>query len=77
MFSFQNPLIGMGLPRKLTVPTTLLSILREGIALVTSQGTASVSFPFPSVWGIHSPIAGRLCSEEDSLFKAVYAARAE
>lgn len=33
--------------------------LREGIALVTSQGTASVSFPFPSVWGIHSSIAGR------------------
>ncbi|MFJ7306239.1 hypothetical protein [Peribacillus frigoritolerans] len=27
--------------------------------MVTSQGTASVSFPFPSVWGIHSSIAGR------------------
>ncbi|WHY55775.1 hypothetical protein [Peribacillus simplex] len=27
--------------------------------MVTSQGTASVSFPVPSVWGIHSSIAGR------------------
>ncbi|MDO7487546.1 hypothetical protein Q5O89_20605 [Peribacillus frigoritolerans] len=27
--------------------------------MVTSQGTASVSFPFLSVWGIHSSIAGR------------------
>ncbi|QOS90855.1 hypothetical protein [Peribacillus sp. JNUCC41] len=27
--------------------------------MVTSQGTSSVSFPFPTLWGIHASIAGR------------------
>ncbi|MFD6208926.1 hypothetical protein [Peribacillus sp. NPDC060253] len=27
--------------------------------MVTPQGTSSVSFPFPSLWGIHASIAGR------------------
>ncbi|MFS0815187.1 hypothetical protein [Peribacillus phoenicis] len=33
--------------------------MKESLALETAQVTTLVSFPFPSVWGIHAAIAGR------------------
>ena len=81
----------MGLPRKLTVPTTLLFVIEsmmsvpqiivlpaieEWIPQTDGNGKLTEAVPC-EVTNAMPSLEGCLCSEEESLFKAVYAARAE